>query len=152
MGRIVVTEFISLDGVFEDPGGAEGYQHGGWSFKFDQGQEGGKFKLDELMASDAQLLGRLTYEGFAKAWPAMPFDAASGRTPPAFFSSVVPASATWPASATCAGVVTGAEVEPVLGWLKRWYWNIAVRIRCTMVFSALFGMVPFSTAVCSAVP
>ena len=71
MGKIVVTEFMSLDGVFEDPGGAEGYQHGGWSFKFDQGEEGGKFKLDELMASDAQLLGRLTYEGFAKAWPAM---------------------------------------------------------------------------------
>ncbi|MGH3198854.1 MAG: dihydrofolate reductase family protein [Streptosporangiaceae bacterium] len=71
MGKIVVTEFISLDGVFEDPGGAEGYQHGGWSFTFNQGEEGGKFKLDELMAADAQLLGRLTYEGFAKAWPAM---------------------------------------------------------------------------------
>ena len=65
------AEFISLDGVFEDPGGAEGYQHGGWSFTFDQGADGGKFKLDELMAADAQLLGRVTYEGFAKAWPAM---------------------------------------------------------------------------------
>ena len=71
MGKIVVTEFISLDGVFEDPGGAEGYQHGGWSFTFDQGADGGKFKLDELMAADAQLLGRVTYEGFAKAWPAL---------------------------------------------------------------------------------
>ncbi len=71
MGKIVVTEFISLDGVFEDPGGAEGFQHGGWSFDFDQGEEGGKFKLDELTAADAQLLGRVTYEGFAKAWPAM---------------------------------------------------------------------------------
>ncbi len=71
MGKIVVTEFISLDGVFEDPGGAEGYEHGGWTFTFDQGDEGRKFKLDELMASDAQLLGRVTYEGFAKAWPAM---------------------------------------------------------------------------------
>ena len=71
MGKIVVTEFISLDGVFEDPGGAEGYQHGGWTFTFNQGEEGGKFKLDELMAADAQLLGRVTYEGFAKAWPAM---------------------------------------------------------------------------------
>ena len=71
MGKIVVTEFISLNGVFEDPGGAEGYQHGGWSFTFDQGADGGKFKLDELMAADAQLLGRVTYEGFAKAWPAM---------------------------------------------------------------------------------
>ena len=71
MGKIVVTEFISLDGVFEDPGGAEGFQHGGWSFDFSQGEEGGTFKLDELTAADAQLLGRVTYEGFAKAWPAM---------------------------------------------------------------------------------
>ena len=71
MGQIVVTEFISLDGVFEDPGGAEGYQHGGWSFTFDQGADGAKFKLDELMAADAQLLGRVTYDGFAQAWPAM---------------------------------------------------------------------------------
>jgi dihydrofolate reductase len=71
MGKIVVTEFISLDGVFEDPGGSEGSEHGGWSFTFDSGEEGRKFKLDELMASDAQLLGRVTYEGFAKAWPSM---------------------------------------------------------------------------------
>jgi dihydrofolate reductase len=71
MGKIGGTEFISLDGVIEDPGGAEGYEHGGWSFTFDQGDEGRKFKLDELMASDAQLLGRVTYEGFAKAWPSM---------------------------------------------------------------------------------
>jgi dihydrofolate reductase len=71
MGTIVVTEFISLDGVFEDPGGAESYEHGGWSFTFDQGEAGRQFKLDELMAADAQLLGRVTYEGFAKAWPAM---------------------------------------------------------------------------------
>jgi dihydrofolate reductase len=71
MGKIVVTEFSSLDGVVEDPGGAEGYEHGGWSFTFDQGEEGRKFKFDELMAADAQLLGRVTYQGFAKAWPAM---------------------------------------------------------------------------------
>ncbi|HEY2160956.1 MAG TPA: dihydrofolate reductase family protein [Solirubrobacteraceae bacterium] len=71
MGKVVVTEFITLDGVFEDPGGAEEFEHGGWSFKFNRGEEGDKFKLDELMAADAQLLGRVTYEGFAKAWPAM---------------------------------------------------------------------------------
>jgi dihydrofolate reductase len=71
MGRIVVTEFISLDGVIEDPGGAEGFEHGGWTFEFSTGEEGDKFKLDELMASDAQLLGRVTYDGFAKAWPTM---------------------------------------------------------------------------------
>src|SRR5215468_8564325 len=69
MGKIVVTEFISTDGVIEDPGGAESYEHGGWSFQIDRGEEGNQFKLDETMASDALLLGRVTYEGFADAWP-----------------------------------------------------------------------------------
>ncbi len=69
MGRVVVTEFISLDGVIEDPGGSEGFKHGGWSFKFDRGEEGDEFKLDETMDSEAMLLGRVTYEGFADAWP-----------------------------------------------------------------------------------
>jgi dihydrofolate reductase len=71
MGRIVVTEFVSLDGVMEDPGGAEDYRHGGWTFKFDRGADGDKFKLDEAMAAEALLLGRTTYEGFAAAWPSM---------------------------------------------------------------------------------
>ncbi len=69
MGQIVITEFISLDGVVEDPGGSEDFEHGGWSFKIDRGDEGNKFKLDETMASEALLLGRVTYEGFAEAWP-----------------------------------------------------------------------------------
>ena len=69
MGRIVVTEFISLDGVVEDPGGAGDYKHAGWSFKFNRGEEGEQFKLDETMSSEALLLGRVTYEGFAEAWP-----------------------------------------------------------------------------------
>ena len=69
MGKIVVTEFVSLDGVMEDPGGSEGTKHAGWSFEFSRGDEGDKFKLDETMASDALLLGRVTYEGFAAAWP-----------------------------------------------------------------------------------
>lgn len=71
MGRIVVTEFISLDGVVEDPGGAEDYRHGGWTFEIERGQEGDKFKLEELQEAEAQLLGRVTYEGFAAAWPKM---------------------------------------------------------------------------------
>ena len=71
MGRIVVTEFVSLDGVMEDPGGAEGYEHGGWSFQVNRGDEGDKFKLEELVDAEAQLLGRVTYEGFAKAWPSI---------------------------------------------------------------------------------
>jgi len=69
MGKLVVTEFLTLDGVMEDPGGAEGTDCGGWAFKFERGPDGDRFKFDELMASDAQLLGRVTYEGFAKAWP-----------------------------------------------------------------------------------
>ena len=69
MGKLVVTEFVSIDGVFEDPGGAEEYEHGGWTFEYDRGDDGNKFKLDELMDADVQLLGRKTYEGFAAAWP-----------------------------------------------------------------------------------
>jgi dihydrofolate reductase len=69
MGRIVVTEFVSLDGVVEDPGGSEDFKYGGWSFEFDRGPEGNEFKLDETRNSAALLLGRVTYEGFADAWP-----------------------------------------------------------------------------------
>jgi dihydrofolate reductase len=68
-GRIVVTEFISVDGVIEDPGGAEDFEHGGWSFDYNRGDEGDKFKMEELMDAEVQLLGRKTYEGFADAWP-----------------------------------------------------------------------------------
>jgi dihydrofolate reductase len=69
MGKLVVTEFVSVDGVFEDPGGSEDYEHGGWTFEYDRGDDGDKFKLDELMEAEVQLLGRVTYEGFAEAWP-----------------------------------------------------------------------------------
>lgn len=70
-------EFVSLDGVMEDPGGAEGFKHGGWSFKFSD-PEGMRFKLDEVMTHDALLLGRVTYQGFAAAW--------SSRTDPSGFA------------------------------------------------------------------
>src|ERR671930_2511094 len=69
MGKLVVTEFVSVDGVFEDPGGAEAYEHGCWTFEYERGDDGNKFKLDELMDAEVQLLGRVTYEGFAAAWP-----------------------------------------------------------------------------------
>ena len=69
MARIVITEFVSLDGVVEDPGGSEEFKHGGWSFEFDRGAEGDEFKLEETRQSAALLLGRVTYEGFAEAWP-----------------------------------------------------------------------------------
>jgi dihydrofolate reductase len=69
LGKIVVTAFVSLDGVMEDPGGAEDFKYKGWSFEFDRGDEGEQFKLNETLASEALLLGRKTYEGFAEAWP-----------------------------------------------------------------------------------
>ncbi len=65
----MVSEFVTLDGVMEDPGGAEKSKYGGWAFRFERGPDGDKFKYDELMASDALLLGRVTYQGFAAAWP-----------------------------------------------------------------------------------
>jgi len=68
MGTIIVTEFVSIDGVMEAPGGGEGFKHDGWTFEIDRG-EGDRFKMDETMASDALLLGRRTYEGFAGSWP-----------------------------------------------------------------------------------
>jgi dihydrofolate reductase len=69
VGRIVVTEFVSLDGVVEAPGGGEDYKHAGWTFAIARGEEGDKFKLDETLDSEALLLGRVTYQGFAAAWP-----------------------------------------------------------------------------------
>ena len=69
MSKLVVSQFVSVDGVIEDPGGSEGWERGGWAFKYDRGPEGDKFKLDEVMAAESLLLGRVTYEGFAAAWP-----------------------------------------------------------------------------------
>lgn len=70
MARVVVTEFLSLDGVMEAPGPAHDFKHAGWTMPY-WGDDIGKFKLEELLASDVLLLGRKTYEGFAAAWPAM---------------------------------------------------------------------------------
>jgi dihydrofolate reductase len=70
MGRIVVTEFVSLDGVMEDPGGGN-FKHAGWTSLFNRGDDGDQFKLEELKGSEAQLLGRTTYDLFAQAWPTM---------------------------------------------------------------------------------
>jgi dihydrofolate reductase len=117
MGQVVVSEFVTLDGVFEDPGGAECFEHGGWSFKFDRGEEGNKFKFDELLAADAQLLGRVTYEGFAKAWPAMgenPFGAKMNSMPKYVVSTTLgSAEATWNNS-----TVIGADFAERVSELK----------------------------------
>ena len=101
MGKIVATEFISLDGVIEDPGGSEDYVHGGWTFDFDRGEEGNKFKFDELVQAEAQLFGRVTYEGFAAAWPEREADPQMGdfakmiNTKPKYVYSTTLESADW---------------------------------------------------------
>ncbi|HEY7953427.1 MAG TPA: dihydrofolate reductase family protein [Solirubrobacteraceae bacterium] len=119
MGKIVVTEFMSLDGVIEDPGGAEEYAHGGWSFKFDRGKEGDRYKFDELLASDAHLLGRVTYQGFAKAWPAMadnPFGEKMNAMHKYVVSSTMSAAdATWEGSTVLSGQDLSAEIEQIKG-------------------------------------
>src|SRR5919199_2461804 len=69
MREVVVSQFVTVDGVMEDPGGAEAFERGGWAFQFERGPEGDKFKLDEALEAEALLLGRRTYEGFAAAWP-----------------------------------------------------------------------------------
>jgi dihydrofolate reductase len=109
MGKIVATEFISLDGVIEDPGGAEDYVHGGWTFEIDRGDEGNKFKLDELEEAEAQLLGRVTYEGFAAAWPEREGDPAMGgfakkmNTMPKYVYSTTLKSGDWQNSTVLSG-------------------------------------------------
>ncbi len=97
MSKLVISEFVSLDGVMEDPGGAEGYVHGGWTFKHAD-DAGMKFKLDEVMAADAMLLGRVTYEGFAAAWPTMTDEvgfAEKMNGMPKYVVSTTLADATW---------------------------------------------------------
>jgi len=108
MGRLVVTEFVSVDGVFEDPGGAEDYEHGGWTFEYDRGDEGNQFKLDELMEAKVQLLGRVTYEGFAAAWPSRegPFADKLNSDPKVVVSSTL-TDPTWQNTTVISGDVVG---------------------------------------------
>jgi dihydrofolate reductase len=112
VGRIVVTEFVSLDGVMEDPGGSEGFEHGGWSFESNRGDEGDKFKLDEVLEAEAQLLGRVTYEGFAAAWPSITDEAGFAdkmNSMPKYVVSSTLAEPTWNNST----VLEGDAVEAV---------------------------------------
>ncbi|HKV86236.1 MAG TPA: dihydrofolate reductase family protein [Ktedonobacterales bacterium] len=100
MGKIVVSEFVSLDGVMEDPGGAEGYEHGGWTFKFG-GPEQEQWKAEELAKADALLLGRRTYQGFAAAWPTMSGTGAYGErmnSLPKYVASTTLTDMTWNAT------------------------------------------------------
>jgi dihydrofolate reductase len=110
VGRIVVTEFVSLDGVMEDPGGVEGFEHGGWTFEIDRGEEGDQFKLDETLSSEALLLGRRTYEGFAEAWPSREGEFADKfNTMPKYVVSSTLEDASWTNSTVLSGDL-GEEV------------------------------------------
>src|SRR3977135_3515804 len=97
MRKVIVSEYVTLDGVMEDPGGAEGFKHGGWSFGFGSAEQQ-QYKFDELFASDALLLGRRTYEGFAAAWPNMPGTGAYGErmnSLPKYVASTTLSEVTW---------------------------------------------------------
>jgi dihydrofolate reductase len=117
MGKLIVTEFVSADGVFQDPGGVGEIDRGGWSFKAEHGDEFDTFKNDELMAADAQLLGRITYEGFAKAWPEMEETegefAVKMNTMPKYVVSTTLSDddATWQNSTVIRGDVPGAVAK-----------------------------------------
>jgi len=107
VSRVVVSEFVSVDAVTADTGGAEGFERGGWAFQFDRGDEGEKFKLDEVMESDALLLGRVTYEGFAEAWPSRTGDFADKfNRMPKFVVSTTLDDAEWNNSTLIKGNVT----------------------------------------------
>ena len=112
MGRIVVTEFVSLDGVIEDPGGSENFKYGGWSFEISRGEEGDKFKLDEAFGADALLLGRVTYEGFADAWPSRSGEFADKfNTMPKYVVSTSMDDAAWSNSTVLGGDLAKAVAD-----------------------------------------
>jgi dihydrofolate reductase len=117
MRKVVVTEFMTLDGVMEDPGGSEGSAHGGWAFRFSD-PEGMRFKLDEVMGFDAMLLGRVTYEGFAEAWPQRRDETGFADKMNAMKKYVVSSTlseATWQNSE----IVPGDDVPAAIAELKR---------------------------------
>jgi len=105
MSKLVVSEFVSVDGVMEDPGGGESYERGGWAFRFERSPDGDRYKYDELMAAGAMLLGRVTYEGFAQAWPKMESDDFGRKmnTMPKYVYSSTLRSADWTNSTILTG-------------------------------------------------
>jgi len=115
MRKVIVSEYVTLDGVMEDPGGAEGFKHGGWSFGFG-GAEQQQYKFEELFACDALLLGRRTYEGFAAAWPNMPGTGAYGErmnSLPKYVVSSTLAAPRWDNSTVLTGDVAAPRQIPL---------------------------------------
>jgi dihydrofolate reductase len=115
VARVMVSQFVTLDGVFEDPGGSENMERGGWAFGFERGEEGDRFKLDETMGSAALLLGRVTYEGFADAWPSRDGEFADKfNTMPKYVVSSTLRDPEW----TNTTVVSGDDLAAAVGRLK----------------------------------
>jgi dihydrofolate reductase len=134
MGRVVVTEFVSLDGVMEDPGGSEDFEHGGWSFAFDRGADGNEFKTGETMDADAMLLGRVTYEGFAAAWPGRAGEFADKfNTMPKYVVSSTLENPEW----TNTTVLSGDLVEEVTGLKERHDGDLIVHGSATLAQALL---------------
>jgi dihydrofolate reductase len=134
MGKIVVTEFVSLDGVMEDPGGAEGFKYGGWTFEIPRGDEGDQFKLDETRESSALLLGRRTYEGFAAAWPSREGEFADKfNSMPKYVVSSTMGEPTW----TNTTVLKGDVADEVAKLRERQDGDIAVHGSASLVQSLL---------------
>jgi len=135
MGKLVVSEFITLDGIIENPGGSEDSEHGGWAFRH-PAPEGEQFKADELAAADVQLLGRVTYEGFAAAWPAM--EEATGEfgkkmnAMPKVVVSATLTEATWHNTTT---IVAGDLAEEVARLKQSYQGDVLVAGSATLVRS-----------------
>jgi dihydrofolate reductase len=117
MADVVVSEFVTADGVMQSPGPETGFAHAGWAFEFDRGAEGDAFKFDELMAAGVLLLGRVTYERFAEAWPTMEGTGEFGEKMNAMPKHVVSSTlqrAEWNNSR-----IVGGDLAAAIGELKR---------------------------------
>lgn len=123
MGRLVVTEYISVDGVVEAPSGGEPFERVGWIDAYTRGPEGDRFKLEESLACDAQLLGRITYEQFASAWPHFEGELADHfNTMPKYVVSATLTDPTWNNTT----VIVDEVKEAVLDLKRRYQRDVLV--------------------------
>jgi dihydrofolate reductase len=132
VGKLVVSEFVTVDGVVDDPGGSEGAERGGWAFRYQRGEEGDRYKLDEVMAADALLLGRATYEGFAAAWPGRTDEAGFAdkmNGMPKFVVSTTLEKAEWNNST----LISGNVAEEASGLKQRYDGDVVVYGSATLV-------------------
>ena len=111
MAKLIVSEFVSLNGVMEAPGGEPTHPHSGWTFESIYGEDHYGYKLEEAEEAGSLLLGRKTYEGFSAAWPQRRWPTSARDTPsspPPWSTRPTSASrpsrsSAWKAAATCSG-------------------------------------------------